>query len=46
MKGRKPQIRMANIRKRIGRNAGIHPFKRQGQKGGHGMAKVSEFDQT
>ncbi len=37
---------MANIRNRIGRNEGIHPFKRQRQKGVHGMVKVSEFDQT
>ena len=37
---------MANVRNRIGRKEEIYPLKRQGQKGVHGMVKVSEFDQT
>jgi hypothetical protein len=43
--GWQPHLRVANTRNRKGSNEGIHPFKRRGQKGVHGMVKVSEFEQ-
>ena len=44
--GWQPHIRIANTRNRKERNEGIHPFKKRGQKGVHGMVKITKFDQT